>query len=445
MLSKLYLFLLLSIVGCGAGINNLQKQGRSNPHDPPSVGTHLMGRLRTLGFETGSGSSLIEDGIGNTGGGAISTSIFRSGAASYRITPTSGNAQGITPFLGSTLALGTTVYLRIYVYFAGFPSGSTRRSIANIGSGVITLQAATGGVIRVYNGGTQVGGDSPALSLNTWYRLEIAVKYDTGATDTCIARIDGVDFVSVSGQSFTDTAINQVGIGCSDALSGNGLDVYFDDAAINDSTGSFQNSWPGPGKVVLLLPISDNQRGSWTGGAGGTTNLFDAINNIPPTGTATETDSTQIESADSSPDNSTDEYRANMTVPTDAGVPANAVTKVMQLLVTHGEDVATGTKTGSFLILSNPAQSVADTFTFGADVGALGTWPSNWTTTWGTAQYDPSVVLGTSPVVRIRKTDTGTRVASVCFAGAYLEYQEASMPIFAQQNNRQVWFKKRAF
>src|SRR5213079_3376565 len=60
--------------------------------------------------------------------------------------------------------------------------------------------------------------------------------------------------------------------------------LNIDDVAINDISGTTQTSWPGEGNIVLLKPTSDNQIGSWTGGAGGTTNLWDAVNNTPPVG-----------------------------------------------------------------------------------------------------------------------------------------------------------------
>jgi hypothetical protein len=208
-----------------------------------------------------------------------------------------------------------------------------------------------------------------------------------------------------------------------------GTSTWLDDFAVNDNNGSSQNSWPGEGNVVLLLPISDNQVGEWRGGAGGSSNLWEAINNIPPVGTATETDTSQIESdaTDSTADGPTETYKANMATYTSAGIGAGDTIKVLYPVLCHGEDSATGTKNGSLQILSNPTASAATTFLYGRDQGALGTWPTGWH--WITPSsdteppiYAPSVTLGTSPVLEIASTSATNAQGAVCFAGVYVDY-----------------------
>jgi hypothetical protein len=208
-----------------------------------------------------------------------------------------------------------------------------------------------------------------------------------------------------------------------------GASTWLDDFAVNQNDGSDQNSWPGEGKVVLLLPISDNQVGEWRGGAGGSSNLWEAINNIPPVGTATETDTSQIESdaTDSTADGPTETYKANMATYTSAGIGAGDTIKVLYPVLCHGEDSATGTKNGSLQILSNPTASAATTFLYGRDQGALGTWPTGWH--WVTPSsdteppiYAPSVTLGTSPVLEIASTSATSAQGAVCFAGIYVDY-----------------------
>src|SRR6266576_2199201 len=38
--------------------------------------------------------------------------------------------------------------------------------------------------------------------------------------------------------------------------------AYIDDVALNDTTGANQNTWPGEGKVVLLVPTADSAKGT---------------------------------------------------------------------------------------------------------------------------------------------------------------------------------------
>lgn len=264
-----------------------------------------------------------------------------------------------------------------------------------------------------------------ALTANQWYQVEVGWMIASGAGDDYAElKLDGVSLFSSTTTNIGTSVHLQVAF---HTTSGGGINMDTDDVALNDNQGASQNTFPGEGKVVLCVPISDSQDGSWTGGAGGVGDLSTAVDNKPPIGTAAETDLTQIESIDASGDNATDEYRANLTTYTNAGIGASDTITLIQPIINHGEDVSTGTKTGSFGMQANPAAAYA-TFTFGDDAGALGTWATNWRTAYGTPSYAPSVTLGSSPVLAVRKTDTGTRVASVDAMGLYVEYVAAASP-----------------
>jgi hypothetical protein len=58
-------------------------------------------------------------------------------------------------------------------------------------------------------------------------------------------------------------------------------EIYFDDIAINDEAGSFQNSFPGPGKTFLLEPSGDNTL-TWDRVPTDTTN-WDRVDDVPGT------------------------------------------------------------------------------------------------------------------------------------------------------------------
>lgn len=385
-----------------------------------------MSRLVTTGFEVydvgnfGAGvNTLAPDGRTGTSGGR-SGSAARSGSYGIRIV----NAGSVTRELRFTGATARSYFARVYVRYSAWPSSSAPNEgnvfwNATDGSWIVFFNVdETGLAILCEPGGSQIGSGSVQLSLDTWHMVEMKVNISAAGNDTVGLRVDGVDVVT--DESFALGSSAPGGLWLQNAYAGT-FNVDMDDVAINDDQGASQNTWPGGGKVVLLTPISDNQRGSWTGGSGGTTNLYDAVNNDPPAGTATESNTTQIESADSSGDNSTDEYRINLTTYTDAGIGGSDTITLLHPFIDHGEDVATGTKTGSFGMQANPADTYA-TFTFGDNVGALGTWPTNWRWARGTVTYSPSVTLGSSPVIAVRKTDTGTRVASVDRIGVYAEY-----------------------
>lgn len=386
-----------------------------------------MARLATWGWEWGNDSGDFSNISVSLPGQTAVGAAARTGNYGLRKQSTDfgTSIQGLSTLVLTTL---TNYWFRVYFRKSGNVSAQTMfLQIARSGGAPYSLELDTAGkIVLEVPDGTSRGTSANALSDNVWYRIEAFFNFDVaGTSDQIDVRVDGSSVLSGTFDGNTTVPIDRFSFGRPTA----GITWDFDDCALNDSSGSDQNSWPGEGKVLLCVPTSDSQVGSWTGGAGGTTNLFAAVDNKPPTGTATETDTTQIENADGSPDNATDEYRANLQSYTTAGLPGGATITVLQAMCIHGEDVATSTKTGSIGINSNPAVGLFG-FTVAADAGALGTFAAsganNWRNTYGTPAYNPSVTAGTSPVLALRKTDTGTRVVSVCAVGIYFEYTEAT-------------------
>jgi len=185
-------------------------------------------------------------------------------------------------------------------------------------------------------------------------------------------------------------------------------------------------TWPGDGYVICLKPSSDNSRGSWTGGAGGTTNLWDALNNTPPTGaTAPGTNTSQI---------SANAVATTGAFDTESFIAAGATaghTAILACVVAcHGEQVTTGTKSGSAnsQTTNNVPSTTTGTFSYGLDVGAEGAWPSFWR--WSAA---PFTTFSTQPTLssgaRLQiTTPTTSRVADCCFLGLVVEMQPPVAP-----------------
>ena len=392
-----------------------------------------MVRRRTIGFEArGSAASTHTpyfDGWQN--GATVTTARPRTG--SYGLQAVSnGIAQDTILQLRTAEILtgnGDASFIRVYFNTTSItPSAnSTIILLANpAGATFASIRLKTTGELQLLNSSsTQIGSDSAALVADTWYRIEISFTLNTGGNDTVSARIDGVEFASgaPTGPSNTEV-IGRVRLGWVSAAAA-GITLYFDDFAWNDSSGTTQNSWPGEGKIVLLTPTSDNQVGDWTGGAGGVTNLWEALNNAPPVGTATETNTSQIENATNG--GGTD-YIANLTDYSTAGLTASDTINVVQAFVDTGEDAAANTKTGQFKLASNPAGNFT-AFTFADDNGALGTWPNGWRCMWSESVDAPSVTLGTSPTIELDNTTASTDVVSVDSMGAYVDYQESEASV----------------
>ena len=137
-------------------------------------------------------------------------------------------------------------------------------SFANSSSSLSgNLKLNTDGTIGLFNGATQVGSYSSALNTSTWYCLELRTKRISNGNDIVEGRIDTVSFASSSSLTLGVTTIDKVIIG--DSGTNFSTDIRIDDWAINDSSGSFQNSWPGDGEIIHLRPNADGDTTTWFG------------------------------------------------------------------------------------------------------------------------------------------------------------------------------------
>jgi len=381
-----------------------------------------MAKGGIAGFETNDISTgLLEiPGTGCT----FDTTIVRTGTYSGKVVPTSGvSCRFQLAFMVGTAGVA---FLRFYIRVTARPATTARLIHGQISASSTSLRLNPDGTVAYYQNTTLIGTSTIALTDTTrWYMLEIRTLDGTSVT---VLQIDGVPQVTGSPSSWTLSSQ----LGADDTVADT-YTAYFDDVAWDTA------AFPGPGKAVLLRPISDNARAAlWTGGVGGTTNLFDAVNNNPPIGTATETDLTQIEHAGGAA-GTTDAYDANMTSYTTAGMGASDTVNSISFFIVHGEDSGTGTKLLNFSLVSNPTQaSSLANFTAGGDVGALGTYGSNWTMRVNGIISSPSVTLGTSPVMRVVRPETAARVASVCFMGMYVDYTPHPAPPWGRRHRNLI-------
>ena len=371
------------------------------------------------GFE--SAAALVDD-ITLVGTAAYSTTQARTGTRSIRCNPASGVAGYIT-----TPTITTSSYLHFGLYVASLPSVD-RRIFGTASSTYLNLRLTSTGAIAVYSGAsTLLGTSSTAFSSPGWHW--VGVRMASG-TSVVYLQIDGVD--EVTGTIGTVAAANTLGVLGTEASA---IDIYIDDVIVDDA------GFLAPSNVALLLPISDKSRDTqWTGGSGGTTNLYDAVNNTPPVGSATESDTTQIEHAGGA----IAVYQSNLTTYTTAGVGASDTVIALQGLIVWGEDSATGTKLLSYYGVSNPAwtgESDIDVST-GHGSGAVGTYATGtdyWNERRSAIVTSPSVTLGTSPVMSVWRNETASRVASVCFMGMYVAWTPYVAPPVSMVVPRRVY------
>jgi hypothetical protein len=318
-----------------------------------------------------------------------------------------------------TIATTTTYYCRAYFKVGALP-GAARCVV--IGAGNTTpphVNLHTDGTLYLEVGTVQQGGFSASINDGAWHRVELMCT--TGAVNVTTAgelRLDGVSVSTWSGSAGANPNFN-VGLNVNP---GANAVLYVDDLALNDSTGTAQNSWCGEGRIVLLKPVADNARGvNWTAGGGATTNLWDAVNNTPPVGTTSPGSNTsQVRNVVS---DTTGNYDAQLQSYTAAGIPGGQLVTVV-----HPMWNLSGTATGTGVrLMSNPVGGAESTVAVNQTAGS---WPNSWL--WqapaGQIIYNPTVDFATGPVMRVGKRQASVNECSCDFMGLFAEYVPS--PIF---------------
>ncbi len=388
-----------------------------------------MARLWTSGFE---GQHYLLEGLSSS---SSASPYLTYDTATKRIAGTRASAKcdsTATPaaaFVHLSFSSTNGRYYRFRGYFKrSSTTAQTSMLIASFrnNTGVSQLEVRLDGSnrLQLYNANSAANIGSPSAALDTnWHRLELGIMVFGSGTLNCYAelKLDGVSIASSTVQTFSTTALGGLRFGWYNAPSAN-EQIWYDDCCLNDDQGTDQNSWPDAGTVWLLLPTSDNARGAgWLDDNAATTNLWDALNNLPPTGVtqapATMPATAQIYNVTSGTGQNMD---VNMQTYTAAGIGSDEVVKLVQMWVYAGLAVAT-TRAVNAYIVSNPAETTPATFNITAAIA--GTWPTNWMYQGRTLIYNPTVTKGTAPVARVSKEVNNVAAVMFCYAGIVVETQ----------------------
>lgn len=339
---------------------------------------------------------------------SFDNTVSRTGTYSLKAAATSGVSGS------ASLTLGTFNWQSQYIRVTARPATTARVIRGAIAAGTPNIRLNPNGTLACYNNTTLIGTSTTALTdTNRWYQVNFT---NTSPSASVFLQIDGVTEVSGTA-TFTAEAAQ---FGPNDTVADT-YTVYFDDFARDDAVS------PGSFGIALLVPTSLNAAGGWVEGDGaGTAGMAAAVATRPPPGvvTASETSATNIES----PTNGTDNCDMNMTTYLAAGVGLTDTINAVIWLIRHGEDAATGTKTGSGSLISNPAQGGSTAFTYGNDAGVHGAEPGLWKTAQGPIIVSPSVTIPTAPVLRVTKDTGTTRVVCVDFMGIYVNFTPRPLP-----------------
>jgi hypothetical protein len=138
-------------------------------------------------------------------------------------------------------------------------------------------------VVNFYNGGTSVAsvvpssqklhyyagtddlGNSDTFSLSVWHLLEVHLKIADSPDGVFTVKLDGITDMDYSGDTLR-TAYSTV-----NKLYFDSREMGFDDLALNDTTGDFDNSWCGDGHVVKITPSGSGTLNEFSNSGGTST------------------------------------------------------------------------------------------------------------------------------------------------------------------------------
>lgn len=383
--------------------------------------------MTRLAFGAFGANSIEADGFTATGAPSVVASPF-TGGGPYALRCVATTIATYVLFAWSTVS-ARGYYLRARVRISGTPAADTL--LMGLGQTVFSNAPSMGiGLangsrdIRLVADGALQGAAGPTLAVDTDYLFEVFCMQNTSGSDTVTGQLDGVQFATATG-AFSNVLPANFGFG----LSANaGITAHYTDWAINDDQGADNNSWPGDARTALLFPVSDDTIKSnigadaWRAGNTGTTNLFAAVDDVPPIGAASPgTTSSQV--VCDTP--SVGRNYVPVTETYNSKVGANDTINVVQAVIAEGESVSTGTKTGNVDLLDNPVNAGVANFTYGNDLGAVGTYPSNWQAARSVPTVAPTVIRTSGVSIRAQMFSS-TRNADICFMGAYVDYTPAA-------------------
>lgn len=243
-----------------------------------------MARLKTLSAELNTVTAGVE--VTGTDAGTnvtVQTSIVRTGTYAYQ--SGAGTARD-TYYRYVTGVSDAQFFGRAYIYVAAAPTANARiLRIMEIGIDTRTSIRIKSDMTLILtdSAGTQIGSPSSALSTSTWYTLELTYKNNAPVpTSTMEARLNGSVFATTSIATTIDGS-NAFVWGNTDGDTT--LNIYYDDIAVNDTSGGSQTSYPGEGKVLYLVPTAAGDANTFatqTGGTAGAGNNFTRVNETTP-------------------------------------------------------------------------------------------------------------------------------------------------------------------
>ncbi|HOW77921.1 MAG TPA: hypothetical protein PK406_00585 [Verrucomicrobiota bacterium] len=203
------------------------------------------------GLESGSGASFASFGH------AVSSTKARSGT--YSMYSSNG--------LQTTIITWTTAVAEIYAQLCFYATGNGNLFQLMDSAGVadanaqLTVEAAVD-ALRLWRGNKATELDTALpLTLNAWHCVEIHAVIDN-STGAATVVVDGVTQLDYSGDTQATANANTKSIRVL------GTAGYVDDIIVNDTTGSYNTSWPNEAGIYPITVTGDGTHGDWDASTG---------------------------------------------------------------------------------------------------------------------------------------------------------------------------------
>jgi hypothetical protein len=227
-----------------------------------------MARIFSTGFETGSNTELNYNYSDTTAG--IAAEAARTG--SYGLWVGAANSGIVnTLFLPSReIYIGYALYPRI----GGASHADGFFSLRTSGSTSIFKLTCSDWAISAYYGSTLLF-SAPAIALESWHYIEIFARTDAtlGAFEV---KINGESVGTYSG----NTGTSEMGMLYFRSTTG-ATRMYLDDIVVNDTTGSYNNTWTGQSRLIPVLVNADGSETDLSRGGTDSGANWSQVNTVP--------------------------------------------------------------------------------------------------------------------------------------------------------------------
>jgi hypothetical protein len=199
-----------------------------------------MTRVWSEGFEM---RDLV--GYSTSGGAGISTTVKRSGGASFYA------FDWQYGYFNKSITAVSELYLR----FATYLDSTNVRTLTwyHDATELGHIYIAASGINISTNGLTDAG--VRTISTDSWYLIEVHIKIDDAA-GVVEVKFDGLAECDVSGDTKpgADTTVTSFRF---DTTGSGYTTLYLDDIGLNDTAGGADDSWCGEGKIIRMYPNDD--------------------------------------------------------------------------------------------------------------------------------------------------------------------------------------------